>query len=61
MDRHSLLENVAEELMDAINVLQLLAGGLSENQDDPYIIRSVGVAIKIIKSALSHLQQTGGE
>ncbi len=57
MDRHGLWENTVEELMDGINVLQLLREELAGNQDDPHIIRSVGIVLKILQSALSHLQQ----
>ena len=50
------MENTAEEIMDAINVLQLLRGELEENQDDPHIIRTIGIVLKILQSALSKLQ-----
>jgi len=60
MDRHGLWENTVEELMDAINVLQLLREELAGNQDDPHIIRSVGIVLKMVQTALSHLQQMEG-
>lgn len=57
MDKMELWEKTMEEIKDGINVLQLLREELTANQDDPHIIRSVGIALKILQSALSNLQQ----
>lgn len=56
MDKMELWENAVEEIKDGINVLQLLREELTANQDDDHIIRSVGIALKILQSALSNLQ-----
>lgn len=57
MDKMELWEKTMEEIKDGINVLQLLREELTANQDDDHIIRSVGIALKILQSALSNLQQ----
>ena len=56
MDKTELWEKTMEEIKDGINVLQLLREELTANQDDPHIIRSVGIALKILQFALSNLQ-----
>ncbi len=56
MDKTDLFDNAVEEIKDSINVLQLLKEELTANQDDPHIIRSVGIVLKILQSALSNLQ-----
>lgn len=61
MDNNELWEKAVDELMDGINVLHLLRAELAENQDDEHIIRSLGVVLKILRSALSNLQQMEGE
>lgn len=45
--------SMEEYIRDAMNVLRLLIQELHANQDDPYIIRSVSIAIKILNAALS--------
>lgn len=56
MDKTELWEKTMEEIKDGINVLQLLREELTANQDDDHIIRSVGITLKILQSALSNLQ-----
>lgn len=57
MDNNELWENAVDELMDGINVLHLLRAELAKNQDDEHIIRSVGIVLRILKSAVLHLRQ----
>lgn len=52
-----LWESTEEHIKDAINVLQLLVEELTANQDDPHILRSISIVLKILQSALSNLQQ----
>lgn len=61
MDNNGLWEKAVDELKDGINVLHLLRAELAENQDDEHIIRSVGIVLKILQSALLHLQQMEGD
>ena len=51
MDKQD-IEDTIEEIKDAVNILQLLVHGLVINQDDPHIIKSVGVVLKILDVAL---------
>ncbi|MCM1063128.1 MAG: hypothetical protein NC420_01430 [Eubacterium sp.] len=46
-------EDTVEHIRDAVNILQLLVQELAVNQDDPHIIRSVNVAVKILQAALA--------
>lgn len=48
-------ESTGEHIRDAINILQLLVEELTINRDDSHIIRSIGIALKILKSALSEI------
>lgn len=57
MKQAELLENTAEQIEDAINILQLLMADLTANQDDTHIIRSVGIVEKMLQTALSNLHQ----
>ncbi len=56
MDKQD-IEDTIEEIMDATNILQLLVQELVINQDDPHIIRSIGIVLKILDSALQHMQK----
>ncbi len=56
MDKQD-IEDTIEDIKDAVNILQLLAQELVINQDDPHILRSIGIALKILDSALQHMQK----
>ncbi len=56
MDKQD-IEDTIEEIEDATNILQLLVQELVINQDDPHIIRSIGIVLKILDSALQHMQK----
>lgn len=56
MDKQD-IEDTIEDIKDAVNILQLLAQELVINQDDPHILRSIGIALKILDSALQHMEK----
>lgn len=55
MDKQD-IEDTIEEIKDATNILQLLVHELVINQDDPHIVRSVGVVLKILDTILQKMQ-----
>lgn len=56
MEHQELKENIEEQIRDAMNILQLLEVELSANEDDEYIIRTVSIVEKILKSSLELLK-----
>ena len=54
MDKQD-IEDTIEEIKDAVNILQLLVHELVINQDDPHIVRSVGVVLKILDTILHRM------
>lgn len=56
MSHQELIENLEEQIKDAINILQLLAVELSANEDDEHTIRAVSIVEKILKAHLELLQ-----
>lgn len=57
MNSPELWENTEEELRNAKNILQLLMAELAANCDDSHILRSVGIAEGMLRTALKKLQQ----
>ena len=56
MEHQELKENIEEQIIDALNILQLLEVELSANEDDEHIIRTVSIVEKILKSSLELLK-----
>lgn len=50
--RQADIESLEEKLQDVHNITQLLSISLSENQEAEYIIRSVNIIEKMIRSIL---------
>lgn len=56
MEQQEVKENLEEQIRDAMNILQLLEVGLSANEDDEHIIRTVSIVEKILKSSVELLK-----
>lgn len=56
MDKQD-IEDTIEDIKDAVNILQILVQELFMNQEDPHIVRSIGVVLKILDSALQHMEK----
>ena len=56
MEHQELKENIEEQIIDAMNILQLLEVELSANEDDEHIIRTVSIVEKILESSLELLK-----
>ncbi len=50
--RQADIESLEEKLQDVHNITQLLSISLSENQEAEYIVRSVNIIEKMIRSIL---------
>ena len=52
MEEKNSPESIREELEDVLNIVQLLAVSLEDNEEDSHIIRSVDVIQKMIKAVI---------
>lgn len=55
MEEKNSLESIREELEDILNIVQLLAVSLDDNEEDSHIIRSVDVIQKMIKAVIDRI------
>ena len=53
--RQADIESLEEKLQDVHNITQLLSISLSENQEAEYIVRSVNIIEKMIRSILDDI------
>lgn len=55
MEEKNRLESIREDMEDVLNIVQLLAVSLEDNEDDSHIIRSVRVIQKMIKAVIDRI------
>ncbi|EOS24680.1 hypothetical protein C804_05151 [Lachnospiraceae bacterium A4] len=55
MEEKNSPESIREELEDVLNIVQLLAVSLEDNEEDSHIIRSVDVIQKMIKAVIDRI------
>lgn len=55
MEEKNSPESIREELEDILNIMQLLAVSLEDNEEDSHIIRSVHVIQKMIKAVIDRI------
>ncbi len=55
MEEKNSSESIREELEDILNIVQLLAVSLEDNEEDSHIIRSVDVIQKMIKAVIDRI------
>lgn len=55
MEEKNSPESIREELEDVLNIVQLLAVSLDDNEEDSHIIRSVDVIQKMIKAVIDRI------
>lgn len=55
MEEKNRLESIREDMEDVLNIVQLLAVSLEDNEDDSHIIRSVHVIQKMIKAVIDRI------
>ena len=55
MEEKNSPESIREDMEDVLNVVQLLAVSLEDNEEDSHIIRSVDVIQKMIKAVIDRI------
>lgn len=55
MEEKNRLESIREDMEDVLNIVQLLAVSLEDNEEDGHIIRSVHVIQKMIKAVIDRI------
>lgn len=55
MEEKNSPENIREDMKDILNIVQLLAISLEDNEEDDHVIRSVNVIQRLIKSVIDRI------
>lgn len=55
MEEKNRLESIREDMEDVLNIVQLLAISLEDNEEDGHIIRSVHVIQKMIEAVIDRI------